>query len=515
MKNPEETLETYRTFIDNSPLLFYRIDMEGRVSYVSSSVYSLSGYTVEETVGKISAKDVCLLPEEWKVFLVTLREKGHVENYEARLKRKDGSVWWASTNAYVFRDREGKILGVEGITRDISELKRVDEDLRESEERFRLAFHTSPDSINLNRVVDGMYIDINEGFTELTGYTRDDVSGKTSLDINIWKRPEDRARLVEGLKKNGHVKNLEAQFVSKKGEVGIGLMSARILSVKGENVILSVTRDITDLKQAQEMMVQSEKMLSIGGLAAGMAHEINNPLAGMMQNAELMIRRLTDTRLPANRDIAEELGLDTDILKAYLEKRGILDMAETIKTSGIRIADIVRNMLSFARKSDIRQVSSHSIAVLLDQTLVLAGTDFDLKKHYDFRKIQILKQYQEEIPLVPCEAAKIQQVFLNLLSNGAQAMQEAGILHPVFILRAGFDREKNMVFAEIEDNGPGMDEKTQKRIFEPFFTTKPAGVGTGLGLSVSYFIITKDHGGEIRVESKPSLGTKFIVRLPL
>lgn len=515
MNDSEETLEIYRAFIDNSPLLFYRTDMEGRISYISPSVYPLSGYTVKETVGMKMAEEVYLFPEERQRFLAELLEKGRVDNFEARLKRKDGSIWWASTNAYFFRDREGKILGVEGITLDITGLKTADEALRESEERFRLTFHTSPDSINLNRMSDGMYIDINEGFTELTGYTRDDVMGKTSLDINIWKDPEDRKRLVEGLMKKGHVKNLEARFVRKSGDVGFGLMSARVLCVKGENVILSVTRDISDLKQAQEMMIQSEKMMSIGGLAAGMAHEINNPLAGMMQNAELMIRRLTDKTLPSNRRIAAEIGLDMNALTAYLEKRDILNMAETIKTSGIRMAEIVRNMLGFARKSDVRQVSSHSMADLLDKTLELAGTDFDLKKHYDFKKITIKKEYGEGTPLVRCEAAKIQQVFLNLFGNGAQAMQTAGIRHPMFIIRTGFDRDRNMVFTEIEDNGPGMDENTQKRIFEPFFTTKPTGIGTGLGLSVSYFIIAKDHGGEILAESKPSKGTKFIVRLPL
>ena len=515
MKNPEELYKIYKAFIDNSPLLFYRTDMDGRISYISPSVLSLSGYTAEEAVGMKMAEEVYLDPGEREDLLSRLREKGRVENFEARLKRKDGSVWWASTTAYFFRDRNEKILGIEGITRDISALKVADEALRESEERFRLAFHTSPDSINLNRVSDGKFIDINEGFTELTGYTREDVMGKSSLDINIWKHPEDRQRLIEGLMKKGRVKNLEAQFVRKSGDIGIGLMSARVLCVKGENVILSVTRDISELKLAQEMMVQSEKMMFVGGLAAGMAHEINNPLAGVIQNAELMIRRLTDTHLQANRQAAEEVGLDMEALKRYLEKRSIPDMAQTIKSSGGRMADIVRNMLGFVRKSDARQVSSHSMADLLDKTLELAGIDFDLKKHYDFKKIKIKKEYDPQIPLVLCEAAKIQQVFLNLLSNGAQAMQVAGVKEPVFMLRTGFDEQKNMVFAEIEDNGPGMDEQTRKRIFEPFFTTKPVGVGTGLGLSISYFIITKDHGGEIRVESNPCLGTKFIVRLPL
>jgi len=381
MGDPEKPLDIYRAFIDNSPLLFYRTDMEGRISYISPSVYPLSGYTVEQVLGMKMAEEIYLFQEDRENLLSALREKGRVDNFEVRLKRKDGSVWWASITSYFFRDKEGKILGVEGIARDISALKTADEALRESEERFRLAFHTSPDAINLNRVSDGKFIDINEGFTELMGYSREDVMGKSSLDINIWESPEDRKRLVEGLMKEGCVKNLEAQFVRKTGEVGIGLMSARILCIKGENVILSVTRDISELKQAQEMLIQSEKMMSIGGLAAGMAHEINNTLAGMMQNAELMIRRLTDRQLPANRRIAEELGLDMDVLEQYLEKRGIPDMVQTIKTSGSRMADIVRNMLGFARKSDVRQVSSHSVADLLDKTLELAATDFDLKKH--------------------------------------------------------------------------------------------------------------------------------------
>lgn len=515
METLEKPMDFYRAFIDNSLLLFFRTDMEGRISYMSPSVYPLSGYTVEEAVGMKMAEEIYLFPEDRENLLSALREKGQVENFETRLKRKNGSVWWASITSYFFRDREGNILGIEGIARDITALKIADEALRESEERFRLTFHTSPDAISLSRALDGMYIDINEGFAELTGYTRDDVIGKSSLDINIWKDPGDRKRMVDGLMKKGRIKNLEAQFLRKSGEIAIGLMSARVLCVKGENMILSVTRDISELKQAQEIMVQSEKMISIAGLATGMAHEINNPLAGMIQNAELMIRRLTDAQLPANRRIAEEVGLDMDALGRYLKKRGILDMAQTIKTSGSRMADIVRNMLDFARKSDARQVSSHSMADLLNKTLELAATDFDLKKHYDFKKIKIKKEYEPQIPLILCEAGKIQQVFLNLFSNGAQAMQSAGVKDPVFILRAGFDRQKNMVFAEIEDNGPGMDEKTQKRIFEPFFTTKPVGVGTGLGLSISYFIITKDHGGEISVESSPSSGTKFIVRLPL
>jgi signal transduction histidine kinase len=118
------------------------------------------------------------------------------------------------------------------------------------------------------------------------------------------------------------------------------------------------------------------------------------------------------------------------------------------------------------------------------------------------------------MPQVPCQGAKIQQVFLNILRNGAQAMQEAKTESPGFVFRTRFDSDRKMAIVEIEDNGPGMDEETRRRIFEPFFTTKPVGIGTGLGLSVSYFIITENHGGEMMVESSPGDGAKFIIQLP-
>ncbi len=118
------------------------------------------------------------------------------------------------------------------------------------------------------------------------------------------------------------------------------------------------------------------------------------------------------------------------------------------------------------------------------------------------------------MPPAPCEGAKIQQVLLNILRNGAQAMQEAGTESPLFIVRTRLEKSRKMVRLEIEDNGPGMDEATRKRVFEPFYTTKPTGEGTGLGLSVSYFIITENHHGEMNVESNPGSGAKFIIRLP-
>ncbi|MCP4753022.1 MAG: AAA family ATPase [Proteobacteria bacterium] len=272
--------------------------------------------------------------------------------------------------------------------------------------------------------------------------------------------------------------------------------------------------DVTERVRIEEIVVQSEKMLSVGGLAAGMAHEINNPLGGMMQTASVMRSRLTNLELPANVQAAAESGTTMEAIARFMEKRDIFDMLRRIRESGIRAADIVANMLSFARKSD-SAFSSHNLAELLDQCLDLAGADYDLKKKYDFRQIKIVREYEADLPPVFCEAGKIQQVFLNILRNGAEAMHDAAVEGPQFNLRLAHEAERDMVCIEFQDNGPGMAEKTRKRAFEPFFTTKPTDQGTGLGLSVSYFIITESHNGEMAVDSQPGKGTKFSIRLPV
>ncbi|WDP90230.1 MAG: PAS domain S-box protein [Desulfobacter sp.] len=273
--------------------------------------------------------------------------------------------------------------------------------------------------------------------------------------------------------------------------------------------------DVTEKIQMQEMMLQSEKMLSVGGLAAGMAHEINNPLAGMLQTADVLAGRLGGRDLAANQKAAEEAGTTMAAITRFMAARRVPQMFEAITASGKRVAQIVSNMLSFARKSDAI-VSSHDLPELLDRTIELASTDYDLKKRYDFKTIEIVKEYEDNLPLLPCEAGKIQQVILNILRNGAHAMQESPDQKaPQFILRLASEKNRRMLRMEIEDNGPGMAASVRKRVFEPFFTTKSTGVGTGLGLSVSYFIIKENHGGDMRVESTPGVGTKFIIHLPL
>lgn len=177
------------------------------------------------------------------------------------------------------------------------------------------------------------------------------------------------------------------------------------------------------------------------------------------------------------------------------------------------MADIIYNMLGFARKNG-NGLSTCNMRVILDNTLELAKNDFNLKNEYDFTNLKITTEIDENLPLILCSGPKVQQVLLNLLRNGAQAMEGAETVDPAFNIRI-YLQDSSWLVIEIVDNGPGMSDSIKKNIFQPFFTTKPLGVGTGLGLSVSYFIITENHKGEMTDESPPGQGAKFIVRLPV
>lgn len=270
--------------------------------------------------------------------------------------------------------------------------------------------------------------------------------------------------------------------------------------------------DITQRIQLEQMMVQSEKMLTVGGLAAGMAHEINNPLSGILQSSQNIIRRISP-ELPENQTTAGELGLDLEVMKSFLARRGVLDFLEGIREAAQRAGRIVADMLAFSRRST-SEFSQVSINELLDTVVRIASNDYDLKKTYDFKKINIVKEYESTLPMVYCDRIEIEQVLLNLIKNATYAMAETDSTNEQFIYLRSV-QEPDAIRIEIEDTGPGMDEQTRRRVFEPFFTTKPIGVGTGLGLSVSYYIITDQHRGTITVDSAPAKGARFVIRLPV
>jgi len=284
------------------------------------------------------------------------------------------------------------------------------------------------------------------------------------------------------------------------------------LSASANGMIEKINASEQQIRDNQALLIQAEKMSSLGGLAAGMAHEINNPLGIIMGAAQNAQRRL-DPAMAKNRETAAESGLDFEKIVHYLEKRSILLYLNSIKTASERAAEIVKKMLGFSRKSESTK-SLHQVSSLLDNAVEMAGSDYDLKKRYDFKAICIIREYAPDLSLF-CNGSEITQVVLNMLKNAAQAMGDRDGLKdtpPEIIIRSTDQGESCLL--EIIDNGPGMDNAHKEKIFDPFFTTKAPGQGTGLGLSVSYFIITRNHNGRIEVESEPGRGTKFIIRLP-
>ncbi len=631
LKQLESNEKAYRAIAENSPDLLYRTDLNGKIIYISRSVFELSGYTNKEAIGMDMAKEVYLNPEERDTFLSLLQKNGRVQNFEARLRRKDGSTWWASTNAHFYKDSQGNILGVEGITRDISELKAAEAALRESEAKMTSIFRAAPIGIGLS--VNRQLMEVNDFLCSMVGYSRKELLGKnarilypsdedyehigfekyqqlrekgtcsletrfrhkngsilnilmsstpidttdfskgvtfTAIDVTLNKKVESALRESEkqyrqlfdhapagiyeiDLKNNqfinvnevmcrysGYSKEEFLQLDTKKllGEDITDLFYCQQMPAHAEYKVIKkdggylpvamnidfvifdgekigarvVVNDITEQKRMEALLIQSEKMMSVGGLAAGMAHEINNPLAGMMLNAQVALRRVVED-LPANRKAADDTGISLTHMRAYLEKRGIIKALEYIHDAGATAAAIVENMLSFSRKSSLIK-KDEDLPEIVDKAIELAWNDWDLNHTYDVKKIKIIREYEDSLPTVWCEKSKIQQVLFNIIKNASEAMgMNAGPIESRLIIR--LMQHQGMARIEIEDNGPGMDAQVQKRIFEPFFTTRDVDKGTGLGLSVSYFIVVDDHQGKLEVDSAPGKGTTFMIQLPL
>jgi signal transduction histidine kinase len=268
---------------------------------------------------------------------------------------------------------------------------------------------------------------------------------------------------------------------------------------------------VTEAKRIQELLIQTEKMTSVGGLAAGMAHELNNPLGIVLQSLENLERRLSPG-LAANEPAAREAGVDLNAVGQYMDRRGIPEYLAATRQAAERAATIIRTMLDFSRTAGAAP-GPCELRDIVDTALELAAKDYDLRRKFDFRTVRIVRELDPQTPPVACTAREMVQVVLNVVKNAAEALAEAGAGEPTIHVRTRSDG--SFARLEIEDNGPGMDEPTRRRVFEPYFSTKAPGEGTGLGLSVAYFIVTQRNGGTITVASTPGQGSEFVIRLPV
>lgn len=284
-----------------------------------------------------------------------------------------------------------------------------------------------------------------------------------------------------------------------------------VYPLKDHNLSGLVVRidDIRQRQKMEEIIVQTEKMKSVGGLAAGMAHEINNPLGAILQGVQNIQRRISDENA-INRTAADKHNVDLQDMYHYLEERQVIQFINNIQDAGQRAASIVSNMLQFSRGSQ-QSLSEISVNDLINRTMNIAQSDLDLKKS------ELTVHCESNLPSIRCIPSEIEQVILNILQNAAHALVEfddSEHEHSPEINLKVYQEQFDIVIA-IRDNGPGMSEETCRRIFEPFFTTKDIGSGTGLGLSVSYFIITAHHQGQLTVETQLGQGSEFFIRLPV
>jgi two-component system NtrC family sensor kinase len=400
---------------------------------------------------------------------------GEEQRYETRVVTTSGDerVVAVSTTPLVV---EGELIGTVATLRDVTEQKRAQETLARSEARYRNLFESASDAI-ATFDANGRFTTFNHAAEIISGYRREELFGQWFAPLlPDDELPKALAHFQKALA--GETGLFETNFYRKDGEVRT--IQVTYSTPQLDEEVLCVIRDVTDQKMLQEQLIQSEKMSAIGQLVSGVAHELNNPLAGISAFAQLL---LSEKRFPPDQRTAAEM--------IYAEAR--------------RASRIVQNLLTFARQHKPERTPT-SVNQVLDDTLELRGYELRV------RGIDVQRDYDDQVPETMADAHQLQQVFLNLITNAEQAMERAERDQQRLTVRTR--RTAELIRLEVEDTGPGIPPNLLERIFNPFFTTKPTGSGTGLGLSISLGIV-REHEGRIWAENAPQGGARFVIELPV
>jgi len=390
-----ESEKKYRDLIDTAPDLRYRTDMEGKIVFVSQSVFNLSGYTVEEAIGMKMAEEIYINPEERTVFLQAIQENGYIIDFEARLKRKDGTMWWASTNAHFQKDKDGNILGVEGVTRDITERKRNEDKLSlQSGIITRMS-----EGVSMSNM-DNIIVYTNPAFERMFGYDSGEMIGfhVSTLNASTEKTPEEAAEDILKALDNKGTWDGEIQNIKKDGTFFSSAAKVAILDhPKYGKAFISVQTDISELKQTKDekkelenKLQQAQKMESIGNLAGGIAHDFNNLLFPIIGMSEMLLEDLPEDSLE-------------------------YENAEEIFQAGKRAGDLVNQILAFSRQSE-HKMSPVRVQNVLKEVLKLSRSTIPAN-------IEIHQNIQQNCGLVMADPTQIHQIGMNLITNAFHAVE--------------------------------------------------------------------------------------------
>ena len=467
----------YRNLFETATDAIFTLDKRAIFTSTNLATCQVTGYSREELLGRsvlglLDEEELATVKTHFKEALA-----GTPQRYECHFYRKTGDRRVASvTNTPILRGNA--VVGVLAIVRDLTADRAREEALVRSEARYLRLVESASDAI-FTIDADGRVTSVNRALERAIGRSRGELFGMRFIDViepsdreAVWSHFEATLR---GERVRGEIRYRDAQEALRVGSVTM----TPIVEEGRVTGCLGIVRDMTEERMLAEQLLQREKLAAVGQLVSGVAHELNNPLAGIMAFSQLMLAMS---------------GATPDQQDALV----------TIHKEAKRAAKIVSNLLIFARQRHPER-SEADLNQVLQDTLELRR--YSLRTH----QIEVETDYDPELPLTWADAFQLQQVILNLLTNAEQALRNHGGEKRI-TLRTW--REGELILASISDSGPGVPPAALDQIFNPFFTTKPVGEGTGLGLSISDAII-REHGGQIRVASRVGEGATFTVELPI
>ena len=484
--------ERYRTIFENAIEGLFQSTADGRFITANPAFARILGYeSPAEMIAAINdiGQQLYVQPEARVEGLRILRERGVLVGFEFQAYRKDGEKIWLSENRRSVRDQDGVELYFEGSIEDITERKRSEAELRKSEERYRELVENARDIIYEHDLA-GKYTVANKAAEQITGYS---VAEILTLNTVQTIAPEfiDKAQQMLMRKLAGEtVTAYEIEVIAKDGHRVALDVNSRLVFQNGVPIgVQGIARDVTERKQLEDQLRQSQKLEAVGQLAGGVAHDFNNLLTVIGGYSDLVLRRLPQAS-PLIANVAE------------------------IKKAGDRASGLTRQLLAFSRKQILQPV-------VLDLNSVVSNLEKMLRRLIG-EDIELLTTTEPNLGQVKADPGQVDQVIINLIVNARDAMPEGGKLM-IQTANVVLDEEYthdhvpclpgSYIMLAVSDTGIGMDAERQARIFEPFFTTKAAGKGTGLGLSTAYGIV-KQSGGNIWVYSEVGKGTTFKIYLP-